>query len=100
MLRSKACNRCSTTTADGSSYPHPTKPPSAGTLVASTRTLWIERSYILCAAALMTVLVGASGIALDVHWATDVLGGWAFGSGWAIAWLLLASFLDRRPDRR
>jgi len=67
-----------------------------GTLVASTRTLWIERIYIFCAAALMTVLVGLSRIALGVHWATDVLGGWAFGTGWAIAWLLVASFLDRR----
>ena len=67
-----------------------------GTLVASTRTLWIERIYIVCAAALMTVLVGASRIALGVHWATHVLGGWAFGSAWAIAWLLLASLIDRR----
>ncbi len=71
-----------------------------GSLVASTRTRWIERIYILCAAALMTVLVGMSRIALGVHWATDVLGGWAFGTGWAIAWLLLAAFLDRRRDRR
>ena len=67
-----------------------------GTLVASTRTRWVERVYIVCAAVLMTVLVGASRVALGVHWATDVLGGWAFGSAWAIAWLLLASFLDRR----
>ena len=71
-----------------------------GALVASTRTLWIERIYILCAAATMTVLVGISRIALGVHWATDVLGGWAFGSAWAIAWLLLAGFLGRRRDRR
>ncbi|MEO8546281.1 MAG: phosphatase PAP2 family protein [Burkholderiaceae bacterium] len=67
-----------------------------GALVASTRMLWIERIYIVCATALMTVLVGASRIVLGVHWATDVLGGWAFGSAWAIAWLLLASLIDRR----
>ena len=70
-----------------------------GTLVASTRTLWVERLYILCAAAFMTMLVGASRIALGVHSATDVVGGWAFGSAWAIAWLLLAGFLDRRRHR-
>ena len=67
-----------------------------GALVASTKPLWIERIYILCAAATMTMLVGISRIVLGVHWATDVLGGWAFGSAWAIAWLLLAGFLSRR----
>jgi len=48
----------------------------------------------------MTVLVGMSRIALGVHWATDVLCDWAFGAGWAIAWLLMARFLVRRRDRR
>jgi len=50
----------------------------------------------------MTVLVGVgmSRIALDVRWATDVLGGWAFGTRWAIAWLLMASFLVRWRDQR
>lgn len=67
-----------------------------GTLVASTRTLWVERIYIVGAAALLTVLVGISRIALGVHWATDVLGGWAFGSAWAIAWLLLVRLIDQR----
>lgn len=71
-----------------------------GALVANTRPLWVERLYILCAAATMTMLVGFSRIALGVHWATDVLGGWAFGSAWAIAWLLLAGFLSRRRHRR
>ena len=71
-----------------------------GALVASTRPLWIERIYILCAAATMTMLVGISRIALGVHWATDVLGGWAFGSAWAIAWLLMAGFQSRRRHRR
>ena len=71
-----------------------------GALVANTRTRWVERLYILGAAALMTLLVGASRVALGVHWATDVLAGWAFGSAWAIAWLLWASLLSQRRQRR
>ena len=71
-----------------------------GALVASTRARWVERLYIVCAAAFMAMLVGVSRIALGVHWATDVLGGWAFGSAWAIAWLLLAGFLSRRHSLR
>jgi undecaprenyl-diphosphatase len=61
-----------------------------GALLASTRTRAIERTYILAMASLMTLLVGVSRIILGVHWATDVLAGWAFGAAWAMLWLLLA----------
>lgn len=67
-----------------------------GALLASTRHRWAERIYILFAAAVLTVLVGMSRIALGVHWATDVLGGWAFGSAWAMIWLMVARWLSRR----
>jgi undecaprenyl-diphosphatase len=67
-----------------------------GTLIASTRATWSQRLYILVVATLMTVLVGVSRVALGVHWATDVLGGWAFGAAWAMAWLVLAQYLTRR----
>jgi undecaprenyl-diphosphatase len=68
---------------------------SVATLLASTRTRTAEQGYILATAALLTVLVGASRIALGVHWATDVVGGWAFGTAWALAWLLVARWLAR-----
>lgn len=61
-----------------------------GALIASTRSSLGERVYILATAAFMTLLVGLSRVALGVHWATDVLGGWAFGAGWAMLWLLFA----------
>jgi undecaprenyl-diphosphatase len=61
-----------------------------GALLASTRSRGQERVYILFAAAVLTVLVGLSRVGLGVHWATDVLAGWAFGSAWAMVWLLVA----------
>lgn len=64
-----------------------------GALIASTRSRVPERFYILAASALLALLVGISRVLLGVHWATDVLGGWAFGAAWAMAWLLLARFL-------
>ena len=63
-----------------------------GALIASSHKRVAERVYILMTAGLMTLLVGLSRVALGVHYATDVIGGWAFGSAWAIVWLLLARF--------
>lgn len=65
-------------------------------LIASSHKRVAERVYILMTAGLMTLLVGLSRVALGVHYATDVLGGWAFGSAWAIVWLLLARHIARR----
>lgn len=66
-----------------------------GALLASTRSRAVEQVYILAMATLMTVLVGTSRIALGVHWATDVLAGWALGTAWALVWLLVARRLVR-----
>jgi undecaprenyl-diphosphatase len=68
-------------------------------LIASTRTRASEQTYILAMATLMALLVGLSRMALGVHWATDVVAGWAFGAAWALAWLLLARRLTRRNPR-
>ena len=67
-----------------------------GALLAATHKGAGERIYILLIAALLTLLVGLSRIALGVHWATDVIGGWAFGSAWAVVWLQVARRLARR----
>ncbi len=69
---------------------------TVGALIAATRRRTGERLYILAIAGLMTLLVGLSRIALGVHWATDVIGGWALGSAWAVVWLLLVRRLSRR----
>lgn len=88
--------------ANGLSFPSGHSSMSAvvfltlGALLARTHARLSERCYILGAAALLTLLIGISRAALGVHWATDVLGGWAFGTAWATAWLLVASRLERR----
>lgn len=61
-----------------------------GALLANTRSRWVERVFILATAAVATFLVGVSRVALGVHWATDVLAGWALGAAWAAGWLLVA----------
>jgi undecaprenyl-diphosphatase len=71
-----------------------------GVLLARTHGRLGERCYIVGVAVLMTLLVGISRAALGVHWATDVLGGWAFGTAWATAWLLVAKRLDRSAGSR
>lgn len=72
-----------------------------GALFATTRVAYRERIYIVSTAAVLAGLVGLSRVMLGVHWATDVLGGWAFGAGWAMIWLLLARrFARDDPVRR
>ncbi len=61
-----------------------------GALLAGTRQSAVDRWYIVTTAALLTLLVGISRIVLGVHWASDVLAGWAFGAAWALVWLLVA----------
>lgn len=52
--------------------------------------------WTVAAALVVTFLIGVSRVMLGVHWPTDVVGGWAFGGFWTIAWLRLAGRLSER----
>lgn len=67
-----------------------------GVLVAGTRRRRAEQVFVIVTAAVLAVLVGISRVVLGVHYATDVLGGWAFGAAWAIAWSLVLHYARPR----
>lgn len=67
-----------------------------GALLARTQQKRRLRAYILAAAVLLTLLIGASRVYLGVHWPTDVLAGWCLGAAWALACWFAATLLTRK----
>jgi len=61
----------------------------AGQLPASSRSAAVALAMFL------SIVVGCSRIMLGVHWPADVVGGWAFGGAWTLAWLRLAEIIHR-----
>jgi membrane-associated phospholipid phosphatase len=60
------------------------------------------RRFVLVAAALLVTAIGSSRVYLGVHWPSDVLAGWSFGTLWALGWWLAGAraraALVRDPD--
>ncbi len=46
------------------------------------------RRYVMLIAILLVGAIGCSRVYLGVHWPSDVLAGWSFGTLWALAWWL------------
>ena len=73
---------------------------TVGVLVAQQQERLRMRAFLIGVAAFMAGLVGLTRVMLGVHWASDVLAGWAFGAGWAALWFWIASHLrDARVAR-
>ena len=53
-------------------------------LAAATTSSWARKVTIWTTALVLVLLIGLSRMYLGVHWATDVLGGWAIGSLWLV----------------
>lgn len=69
-----------------------------GVLLARTEANVKVKVYLLAVAALLTVIVGISRVYLGVHWPTDVMAGWAVGSGWALMCWLAMLWLQSRGE--
>ncbi len=67
-----------------------------GALLARTTNRYRHKVYFLGVAVVVTGLIGFSRVYLGAHYPTDVLGGWGFGLIWALAFWLIARYLQKR----
>jgi undecaprenyl-diphosphatase len=58
------------------------------------------RIFILATTALLVTAIGFSRVYLGVHWPSDVLAGWSFGTLWALAWWALGAAVRLRRAGR
>jgi undecaprenyl-diphosphatase len=77
-------------TASGYSFPsgHATQSMAVYVtlaLVLSAGRDMRTRTAAVAAAVIITLLIGVSRVYLGVHWATDVIAGWALGAAWIVA---------------
>lgn len=57
------------------------------------------RWFLLGVTVLLVAAIGMSRVYLGVHWPSDVLAGWSFGTLWALAWWAFGSWLRLRLTR-
>lgn len=55
---------------------------------------WVWRELFIVFCALMTIVIGLSRIALNVHWASDVIAGWSLGIFCATASIIIVRYVS------
>jgi membrane-associated phospholipid phosphatase len=87
-----------------SSYSFPSGHATASAAICCTlayvywREGWVRRSTAVTFAIAVPLLIGVSRVYLNVHWATDVIGGWCAGLLIAVLCTLLYDRHRRRPE--
>ena len=67
-----------------------------GTLLARAQSERRLRAFVFSVGLLMALLIGMSRVYLGVHYPTDVLAGWCFGSLWVcVVWLIARRYTRR-----
>ena len=64
-------------------------------LIEETKSKTAKMSIVLLAAILL-LLIGASRIILQVHYPSDVFGGYALGYIWVFIWILIYNYFKKR----
>ncbi len=83
--------------ASGLSFPSGHSAGSAATYLtlAALATQVVDREavrrYLIAVALLLVGAIGVSRVYLGVHWPSDVLAGWSFGTLWALGWWKLGA---------
>jgi undecaprenyl-diphosphatase len=54
---------------------------------------WIKRELMIVICVLVVIAIGLSRIILNVHWFSDVIGGWSLGIFFATASILLVRYV-------
>jgi undecaprenyl-diphosphatase len=73
---------------------------TVGAMLAETQTRVSAKAYLMGLAGLLTLLIGVSRIYLGVHWPSDVMAGWCFGSVWALIVFAANRAIRRRVASR